>query len=405
MECHPQSQISPSPNTRQNARAPIKLIAMGEHRAEAKAGHRSQPGNVIRKPARGKVLRSVLVATALVMLAAGCKSVVPDTPIGKEVHIQPPLGLPAVPIPKSNLPTAETIALGRHLFYDNRLSKDNTLSCSSCHEPNAYFTDDLQVSKGVGGRLGVRNAPTLLNVAYEPFQFWDGRALTLEDQAASPMINPVEMNQAHKVSVSKLRRDPVYHSMFRAAFGTEDVTLSRIEKALASFERTLLSGNSAFDRFQYGGDKNALTPQQVRGLAVFLNPVKGNCAACHTINAQYALFTDGKFHNLGEGVEDDGVTFKDLGRYHQTGIQTDRGAFKTPTLRNVAKTAPYMHDGSLKTLKEVVDFYAGQGNSNPNLDKEIQSIHLSGQDREDLVVFLNSLTGDMPANVGPPGKE
>jgi cytochrome c peroxidase len=346
-----------------------------------------------------------VLVTPLILLSAGCKSVVPDTPIGKEVHIQPPLGLPPVPIPKDNPPTAETIALGRRLFYDKRLSKDNTLACASCHEPNAYFTDDRQVSKGVGGQLGVRNAPTLLNVAYQPFQFWDGRALTLEDQAASPMINPVEMNQAHKVSVSKLRRDPVYHSMFRAAFGTEDVTLSRIEKALASFERTLLSGDSAFDRFQYGGQKDALTPQQVRGLAVFINPAKGNCAACHTINAQYALFTDGKFHNLGEGVEEDGVTFKDLGRYHQTGIETDRGAFKTPTLRNVAKTAPYMHDGSLKTLKEVVDFYAGQGNSNPNLDKEIQSIHLTGQDREDLVAFLNSLTGDMPANVGPPGKE
>lgn len=405
MECRPQSQILPSRQTRQNRSAAIKLMAMGERRAETQGSDRPQPKNLARKPGQAKILRLVLAATSFVMLSAGCKSVVPDTPIGKEIAIKSPLGLPPVPIPKNNPPTDETIALGRRLFYDNRLSKDNTLSCASCHQPDAYFTDNLRVSKGVGGQSGVRNAPTLLNVAYEPFQFWDGRALTLEDQAAGPMINPVEMNQAHDVSVSKLRRDPVYHSMFRAAFGTEDVTLSRIEKALASFERTLLSGDSAFDRFQYGGDKNALTPQQVRGLAVFINPVKGNCAACHTINAQYALFTDGKFHNLGEGVEDDGVTFKDLGRYHQTGIQSDRGAFKTPTLRNIAKTAPYMHDGSLKTLKEVVDFYAGQGNSNPNLDKEIQSIHLSGQDREDLVAFLNSLTGDMPANVGPPGKE
>lgn len=337
--------------------------------------------------------------------ATGCNSVIPDKPIGIPVHIQPPLGLPPVPIPKNNPPTAETIALGRRLFYDQRLSKDNTLACASCHNPRFDFTDGLQFSKGVGGEMGVRNAPTILNVAYEPFQFWDGRALNLEDQAASPMANPIEMNQSHKVSASKLRKDPVYRSMFRDAFGTEDVSLARIERALASFERTILTGNSAFDRYQYGGDKNALTPQQVRGFAVFINPVKGNCAACHTINAQYALFTDGKFHNLGEGVGEDGVSFKDVGRYHQTKKESDRGAFKTPTLRNIAKTAPYMHDGSLRTLKEVVDFYAGGGNSNPNLDKEIKSIHLSGEDRADLVAFLNSLTGDIPPNVGPPSKE
>ncbi|MEG9437584.1 c-type cytochrome [Edaphobacter sp. HDX4] len=334
---------------------------------------------------------------------AGCNSVIPDKPIGIPVHIKPLLGLPPVPIPKDNPPTAETIALGRRLFYDQRLSKDNTLACASCHNPQFDFTDGLQFSKGVAGHLGVRNAPTILNVAYQPFQFWDGRALNLEDQAASPMINPIEMNQAHDVSVSKLRKDRVYNAMFRAAYGSEDVTLRRIEKALASFERTVLTGNSAFDRFQYGGDKQALTPQQVRGFALFINPVKGNCAACHTINAQYALFTDGKFHNLGEGVGEDGATFKDTGRYHETKVESDRGAFKTPTLRNIAKTAPYMHDGSLRTLKEVVDFYAGGGNSNPNLDKEIKSIHLTGEDRADLVAFLNSLTGDISPNVGPPG--
>jgi cytochrome c peroxidase len=335
----------------------------------------------------------------------GCNSVIPDKPIGIPVHIKPLLGLPPVPIPKDNPPTAETIALGRRLFYDQRLSKDNTLACASCHNPQFDFTDGLQFSKGVAGHLGVRNAPTILNVAYQPFQFWDGRALNLEDQAASPMINPIEMNQAHDVSVSKLRKDRVYNAMFRAAYGSEDVTLGRIEKALASFERTVLTGNSAFDRFQYGGDKQALTPQQVRGFALFINPVKGNCAACHTINAQYALFTDGKFHNLGEGVGEDGATFKDTGRYHETKVESDRGAFKTPTLRNIAKTAPYMHDGSLRTLKEVVDFYAGGGNSNPNLDKEIKSIHLTGEDRTDLVAFLNSLTGDISPNIGPPGSQ
>lgn len=347
----------------------------------------------------------LILSLAPLLFCGGCKSVVPAKPIGVPVHIQPPLGLPPVPVPADNPPTAETIALGRRLFYDQRLSKNNVLACASCHNPKFDFTDGLKFSKGAGGEVGIRNAPTILNVAYQPFQFWDGRALNLEEQAAGPIADPIEMNQSHEVSVSKLKRDPVYRTMFRQAFGSDTVTLDRIEKALASFERTVLTGNSAFDRFQYGGDKNALTPQQVRGLAIFINPAKGNCVACHTINPQYALFTDGKFHNLGEGVADDGVSFKDPGRYHQTRIETDQGAFKTPTLRNVAKTAPYMHDGSLKTLRQVVDFYAGGGNSNPYLDKEIKTIHLSGQDREDLVEFLNSLTGDISPNVGPPGKE
>lgn len=341
---------------------------------------------------------------ALPLGITGCKSTVSTKPIGTPVSLQPPLGLPPVPIPPDNPPTAESIALGHRLFYDPHLSKDNTLSCASCHNPQFYFTDGLQVSKGVDGAIGVRNAPTLLNVAYQPFQFWDGRALTLESQAASPMANPVEMNQPHKISVSKLTHDPAYPPLFRKAFGTSDITLERIENALASFERTLLSGNSAFDRYQFGGDSHALTPEQARGLAVFLDPNRGNCASCHTISAQYALFTDGKFHNTGEGVTDEG-TFKDVGRFQQTHVEADRGAFKTPTLRNVAKTAPYMHDGSLQTLRQVVDFYAGGGNSNPDLDKEMKSIHLSGQDRADLVEFLKSLTGDLPPNAGPPAKD
>lgn len=251
---------------------------------------------------------------------------------------------------------------------------------------------------------GIRNAPTVINAAYLPFQFWDGRAVSLEEQAASPIADPVEMNQTHEVSVSKLKSDPVYRAMFSKAFGTETPTLPRVEKSLASFERTILSGNSAFDRYEYGGEKGALTSSQIRGLAIFRDPQRGNCAACHTIGTRFALFTDGKFHNIGQGVGDDG-SFRDNGRFHQTMAETDKGAFMTPTLRNVALTAPYMHDGRLKTLKEVVDFYAGGGNSNPYLDKEIRAIKLGAQDRSDLVEFLRSLTGEMPAGVGPPAKE
>lgn len=344
----------------------------------------------------------VLLSLALLLLSTGCKKKeISARPIGPEVHIQPLLGLPPVPIPKNNPPTADTIALGRRLFYDKRVSVDSTLSCSSCHDPQSYFTDGKNVSTGVRGALGTRNAPTILNAAYLPFQFWDGRAITLEEQAAFPIANPVEMSQPHAADVSKLGDDPEYRALFKKAFGTEDVNIVRVEAALASFERTALTGNSPFDQYQFGGNKNALTPAQLRGYGVFLNPNGGNCASCHTISPQGALFTDGKFHNIGEGVNDEG-DFSDVGRFHETKVATDKGAFKTPTLRNVAKTAPYMHNGRLKTLKEVIDFYAGQGNSNQYLDPEMKKIHMTGQDRTDLLEFLNALTGDVTPNLGPP---
>jgi cytochrome c peroxidase len=322
-------------------------------------------------------------------------------PIGAPIEIATPLGLPPVPIPPGAPETAETIALGRRLFYERRLSMDNTLACASCHNPLFGFTDGQKHSTGVGGKIGIRNAPTLVNAAYVPAQFWDGRAHSLEEQAGGPMANPIEMNQAHEVTVSKLAADPVYRAQFARAFGPGPVTIGKVTTALAAFERTLISGDSPFDQYEFGGNKNALSPAAIRGLAIFRDPKRGNCAACHTIDKTYALFTDGKFHNIGVGVSDEGE-LSDLGRYSETKLEADKAAFKTPTLRNVAMTAPYMHDGSLKTLKDVVDFYAGGGNSNPYLDKEIKSIELSGRDRSDLVEFLKSLTGEMPPNVGPP---
>lgn len=333
---------------------------------------------------------------------SGCRRSVSDRPVGQAVAIPTPLGLPPVPIPADNPPTSSAIALGRKLFYDPQLSSDGTVACSTCHDPHRDFTDGEAVSQGVGERKGVRNAPTILNSAYLPFQFWDGRAISLEQQAGSPIINPVEMrNDTHKAAVLHLDRDPAYKPMFQQTFGTPDITIGRVENALASFERTALTGNSPFDRYQYLGDKTALSPAQVRGLAVFLDPNRGNCAVCHSITERYALFTDGQFHNTGQGVTEAG-DFSDTGRYHETKVATDTGAFLTPTLRNIAHTAPYMHDGHLKTLEQVVDFYAGQGNSNPYLDKEMKQIHLSGPDRTDLVQFLQSLTGDVPPNLGPP---
>jgi len=318
-----------------------------------------------------------------------------EKPIGAAVELPPPLGLPPVPIPAANPPTRDTIALGRRLFFETKLSRDNSLSCATCHNPALDFTDGKKHSTGVAGKVGVRNAPTILNAAYYRTQFWDGRASSLEEQAGGPMANPLEMDQAHDITVSKLNADPSYTAEFAKAFGPGAITIGKVTNAIASFERTLLSGNSAFDRYEYGGDKNALSPAAARGLVLFRDSKKGNCATCHTIGEKYALFTDNKFHNLGVGVNGEGE-LTDLGRYDETKIEADKGAFKTPGLRNVAKTAPYMHDGSIKTLKEVVDLYAGGGNSNPHLDKEIKSIHLSGRDRADLVEFLESLTGESP---------
>jgi cytochrome c peroxidase len=322
-------------------------------------------------------------------------------PIGQKIVVPAPLGLPPVPVPADNPETVETVALGRKLFYEKKLSADTSLSCASCHNPLAGFSDGRRVSVGFGGRRGTRNAPTVVNAAYTPMQFWDGRASSLEEQAGGPMSNAVEMNQSHEVTVSKLQADPTYRADFERAFGPGPVTIAKVKKALASFERTLVSGNSPFDRYQYGGDKSALSAAAIRGLAIFRDEQKGNCASCHTIGEKYALFTDGKFHNIGVGVNDEG-NLTDLGRYGETRQEAEKGAFKTPTLRNIAKSAPYMHDGSLKTLADVADYYAGGGNSNPYLDKKIKNMHISGRERVDLVAFLESLTGDEPPNAGPP---
>lgn len=338
-------------------------------------------------------------------LLGGCSKPKPapvsEKPIGKAVNIPAPLGLPPVPVPQGNPPTLETIALGRRLFYETKLSGDGTLSCASCHNPQTSFSDPRKHSLGFNGQAGTRNAPPVVNAAYVAVQFWDGRAASLEDQAGGPIANPVEMNLSHDVVVSRLEADAEYRAAFAKAFGPGPVTIGKVKNALAAFERTLISGNSPFDRYQYGGDKKALSESAIRGLAVFRDTQEGNCAVCHTISDKYALFTDGKFHNIGMSVNEEGE-LTDLGRYNETKADADRGAFKTPSLRNVARSAPYMHDGSIATLKGVVDFYAGHGNSNPYLDKEMKSINLSGQDRADLVAFLESLTGEMPAEVGPP---
>jgi cytochrome c peroxidase len=327
----------------------------------------------------------------------------PLMPIGKPVQIVAPLGLPPVPIPKDNPPTVETIALGRRLYYDPILSSDKTISCASCHSPSAGFADPRPVSVGVGGKTGSRNSPTVINSAYNDLQFWDGRAPTLEKQAEGPVGNPVEMAHDLPGVEKRLNADSSYQEQFEKAWGPGPITYEKVEKSIASFERTILSGNSPFDRWKYGHDEKAVDASVKRGFVVFTSAKKGNCAACHTVGEKYALFTDNKFHDIGIGV--DAGQFVDLGRSAITRDEADKAKFKTPTLRNIAQTAPYMSDGSLKDLKQVIDFYIGAGNSNPNLDKEIHVLDfLTGQERKDLQSFLNSLTGELPPNVGPPDK-
>ncbi len=347
----------------------------------------------------------VVAVAALVWLYRGRQlqpAMAPAKPVGIPVQIAAPLGLPPVPIPADNPPTAETIALGRKLFYDPMLSIDDTVACVTCHAPDLGFSDGKQFSEGVEGLMGGRNSPTLFTVAYYTTQFWDGRAPSLEKQAEGPVQAPVEMGQTLEGVEEKLMADSSYRSEFEIAFGPGRITFEMVEKAIASFERTVVSGNSPFDRYFFEGDKEALSESAQRGLEVFRDPEKGNCTACHTIGETYALFTDNEFHNLGVDLDPQGE-LKDIGRYEVTQNESDKGAFKTPSLRSVALTAPYMHDGSLQTLSDVIDFYVGGGSSNPWLDEEMKTLDfLTFPERADLLAFLESLTGEMPPNVGVP---
>ncbi len=351
----------------------------------------------------GRGCRLALVP-ALAIGAWSCskpRQVLTARPVGSPIAIEAPLGLPPVPVPAGNPTTAEAVALGAKLFFSKRLSADGTLACASCHDPQTGFADRRPVSAGVGGKTGKRNAPTVRNAAYWTSQFWDGRAASLEQQAAGPMMNALEMAHTLEGVERDVSADPELRPLFEAAFGKapdgqSPVTLDRISAALAAFQRKLVAGNSPWDRFYFGKQPDAISASARRGWEVFRDAKRGNCVVCHTVEDKFALFTDQKFHNIGVGLNAEGE-LADLGRYDVTRREEDRGAFRTPTLRNVAETAPYMHDGSLKTLKDVVDFYVGGGSSNPHLDKEIRPLsHLTRQDREDLVAFLESLTGGAP---------
>lgn len=347
---------------------------------------------------------SAFAYASLFLLSACAQSPAPIVPIGKMIQIKAPLGLPPVPVPADNPLTEETIALGRRLYYDPALSVDGTISCASCHAPQFAFSDNRPVSQGVGGKLGTRHAPTVINSAYSTLQFWDGRAASLEEQAKGPMENPVEMAHSLDGVVKRVQADPKYVELFKKAWGTDHVNIDLIAKSIASFERTVIAGDSRFDRFYYGHDPKALTPEAQRGLKIFVNPKKGNCAVCHTVGKEYSLFTDNEFHNLGIGADTRG-NLDDEGRYKVTKNDADMGAFKTPSLRNLTNRGPYMHDGSFRTVKDALGHYIGGGNWNSHLDKEIHSLDiLTFDERDELLAFLDALNGKLPDNIGPPAE-
>jgi cytochrome c peroxidase len=353
-----------------------------------------------------KILFILLLGTLFLSLFVAIRtdqSVMAADQVAKSSTIKVPLGLPPLPVPSDNPLTPEKIALGRRLYYDPLLSVDKSVACASCHHPDYGFSDGKPVSNGFQQKTGTRNSPTVFNSAYFETQFWDGRAPSLEKQAEGPVQNPVEMAHTLKGVEDRLNADPSYRDEFTKVFGSGRITYDMVSKAIASFERTVISANSPFDRWKYGHDERAVSASVKRGFLVFTSPQKGNCAACHLVGKDYALFTDNKFHNIGVGANMERI--KDEGRFIVTKDQTHRGAFKTPSLRNIALTAPYMHDGSMKNLKDVVDYYIGGANSNAQLDKNIHVLDfLSGQERSDLLAFLRSLTGSVPANVGPPSE-
>lgn len=293
--------------------------------------------------------------------------------------------LPAyVPSPPTNLPYEQKVELGKQLYFDGRLSQSGAISCAFCHNPGTGFADARQFSIGAFGTAGGRQSPTVYNTGFNPFQFWDGRAGSLEEQAIGPIHNPVEMAEKHETVVPKISKIAGYQKQFQLIFGG-GVSLQHIAEAIAAFERTIVSQNSAFDKYVMG-KKEAMSESAVRGMELFKG--KGRCIACHN----GPNFTDNQFHNLG--VPQEGMLKEDLGRYIVSRLEKDKGAFKTPTLRSISETAPYMHDGVFKTLEEVMDFLDKGGGANPHLSPLMKPLDLSADEKKDLIEFMKALTGE-----------
>lgn len=352
-----------------------------------------------------------------------------DARVGQQADLmaliaEPPLGLPPVPQPEYNVATAEKMELGRRLFFDRRLSLNDTFSCAICHIPEQGFTsNELATAIGFEGRSVKRNSPTIYNVAYYTMLFHDGREFTLEQQVWAPMLASNEMaNPSIGYVLNKIQNIDDYDGLFEAAFEGKGPTMETVGMALAVYQRALVSANSRFDRWYYGNDKSALSEQEQRGFDLFMG--KGNCSACHIVGNDYALFTDNQLHNTGMGYRESmgigpakkrvqlapGVFVdvdreviesvrqqpkqNDVGRYEVTQNPYDRWKYRTPSLRNVALTAPYMHNGSLSTIRDVVEFYNEGGVPNELISPLIRPLALTAEEVDDLTAFLNSLTGD-----------
>lgn len=331
------------------------------------------------------------------------------------------IGASGIKIPEDNPLTRAKIELGRQLFFDKRLSVDNSISCASCHDPNFGYGKNTQFGVGVRDQLGGRNSPIAYNRILSDVQFWDGRAATLEEQAKGPIANPIEMAHTHEACLTGLKQIPGYQMQFAKIFPQEGITIDTVAKAIASFERTLVTDTSPADYYESlltfskafkddledpksfqeddpesyakyvslkkASDAHPISESARRGRELFFG--KANCTACHV----GANFTDEKYHNLGVGMD---KKEPDLGRYEITRVEADKGAFKTPTVRNVTQTAPYMHDGSQKTLDDVVEWYAKGGHANPYLSDKVKKLDLTAQDKKDLVEYMKALTGDLP---------
>ena len=354
------------------------------------------------------------LGTLILLLVSGCE---PPTPAKKPVPPPPPqaektpapaaqlpaevktekfvvkvpLGLPPLPIPADNPMTAEKVELGKILYFDKRVSLDNTVSCATCHDPAMAWAERSPTSDGIHKQRGGRNSPTVINAAYAGSQFWDGRAATLEDQAVGPVGNPIEMGHSMTGVVQRFEKIPGYAERFQKVFGT-GVTEKGFAQAVAAFERTVLSGDSPYDRYM-AGDKAALSDAQKRGLALFEN----NCAQCH----RPPLMSNYRFLNAGVGMD---KPKPDEGRKTVTGKDSDLGKFRVPSLREVANTAPYFHDGSAAKLEDAVALMAGGGKENGNLSQLLRSIgqaKLTADNRKDLVELLKALSGKFPV-IEPP---
>lgn len=302
-----------------------------------------------------------------------------------------PAGLEKPRVPKDNPMSDDKVHLGKLLYFDGRLSRDGSVSCATCHDPKKGWADQAKVSTGIKGQKGTVSAPPVFNSAYYEKQFWDGRAETLEEQAKGPIENPVEMGFTHAEAVKRIAGIKGYSPLFTKAFGDKTVTIDRIAQAIAAFERTVLSGNAPYDQFN-AGDKTAMSASAQRGVSLYFG--KANCSVCHL----GPNFSDSQFHNIGVGMD---KPESHLGRFAVTKDEKDRGAFKTPTMRNLSHTAPYMHDGSQATLEEVIDFYNQGGHRSPWLSPDIKPLNLTPEEKKDLIAFLRALDGD-PVMMEPP---